>query len=98
MPLSPSFSVSQPIGKNNTVTITDTSTGSDESVVGRKLYLRKSDGTYITLGGTTDYIPWSIEVSSIDIDTLDKDYALRITVEWVDDFGIFDATFDESFN
>lgn len=100
MPLTPSFSVSQPIGKNNTVTITDTSTGSDGGILSRRLYLRKSDGTYITLGGETDYIPWSIEVASIDIDTLDKDYALRITVEWVGDanFRIFDTTFDNTFN
>jgi hypothetical protein len=106
MPLTPSFSVSQPIGKNNTVTITDTSTGSDPLVISRKLYLRKSDGTYITLGGATDYIPWSIAVASIDIDTLDKDYALRITVEWLrvsnvqySEFNIYGLTaYNEDFD
>ena len=94
MPLTPSFSVSQPLGQNNTVTITDTSTGSDPNIDSRRLYLRKSDGTYITLGGNEDYIPWDIEIASIDVDTLDKDYALRITVEWLDGTTIVESTFN----
>jgi len=90
--LTPSFSVSQPVGENSVLTILDTSTGSDSDITGRRVYLRKSDGTFLVpTGTTTDYILWDYADTSIDIDCLDKDYALLITVQWLQDSTILYA-------
>lgn len=66
------------------MTITDTSTGVDAAVTQRRVYLAKDDGTFLVPEGTaTDYIEWSYADSSIDIDALDIDYGLLITVQWL---------------
>ena len=85
MALTASISVSQTVGDASIVTIEDTSTGSDGSITSRVVYLQKSDGTYLVPSGTTtDYVVWDYADASIDIDCLDKDYALSVTVEWLD--------------
>lgn len=77
-----SFSASQDVGNITVATFTDTSTGL-VSVTGRLIYLRKYDGTYLVPDGTTtDYIFWPAADTSIDIDVLDKDYCLDVTVYW----------------
>ena len=87
-----SFSVSQPVGESNIITITDTSIGSDGFLTGRRIYFRKSDGTYLTLDDGNDFVTWSILDNSINVDVLDKDYALWIVVDWMtDDEVIYDA-------
>lgn len=84
MPLTPNFSCSQDAGDIETLTITDTSTGSDAGLTLRLVFFRKYDGTYLVPEGTTtDYVVWPIGQSSLDIeDMLDKDYCLDITVNW----------------
>lgn len=85
MPLTASFTASQTIGFPSIVTITDTSTGSDGAVVGRRVFLTTGYNTFLVPSGTTtSYIAWSILNTSINIDALDKDYALQVTVQWVD--------------
>lgn len=80
----PSFSVSQNYGNITVITIEDTSTGSDNTLTSRRVYLRKADGTYLVPSGTTtDYIVWPIGDTTIDISCLDKDYCLDITVQWM---------------
>lgn len=80
--MSASFSTSQDIGNISVATLTDTSTGL-VGVTGRLVYLRKYGGDYLVPNGTTtDYIFWPAADSTIDIDCLDKDYALDITVVW----------------
>lgn len=84
MPLTPNFSCSTSLSSPSILTITDTSTGSDVGLTSRRVYLQKADGTYLVPDGTTtDYIVWSIVDASIDIDVLDIDYALNITVNWM---------------
>jgi len=84
VPLTVSFTSAQPVGEPSVVTITDTSTGSDAAVTQRRVYLAKDDGTFLVPEGTsTEYIQWPYADSSIDIDALDKDYALLITVQWL---------------
>lgn len=84
MPLSVSFSVSQPLGEPEIVTIEDESTGSDVAVTQRRVYLKKPDGTYLVPVGTaTEYIQWAIADDTIDIDALIKDWALSIIVQWL---------------
>lgn len=84
LPLTPLFSVSQTVGAATIVTITDDSTGSDVAITQRRVYLQKADGTFLVPDGTTtEYISWAYADDSVDIDALDKDYALEITVQWL---------------
>ena len=86
--ITPSFSTSQTLGLPGQFTLTDTSTGSDAAIDGRKVFITKSDGTYwVPTGTTTDYIVWSYADDSIDIATLDKDYAFSINVIWINNVG-----------
>lgn len=80
------FECTQALGDLTTLTIEDTSTGSDGTITEYRVFLLKEDGTYLVPEGTTtDYIisdypginPFNI------LDVLDKDYALDITVQWV---------------
>jgi hypothetical protein len=78
-----SFSSSQDIGAITYATFTDTSTGLS-GVTGRFVYLRKYDGTYLVPDGTTtDYVVWPVVSGTgdiININVLDKDYCLYVTV------------------
>lgn len=82
MPLNPLFSVSQP--DFTAIRLTDTSTGNDGDITQRRVYLIQADGSYLVPTGTiTDYIYWNYLDTSIDIDVLNKDYALQILVQWL---------------
>lgn len=84
MPLSPAFSVTQELGSPSVLTITDDSTGSDGTITQRRVYLQKEDGTYLTPADVeTDYIPWPIADDEIEIDCLDRDYAVTALVQWL---------------
>lgn len=84
MALSANFSSSQNYGNITIATFTDTSTGSDGTITGRRIYLAKYNGSYLVPTGTsTDYVDWVIGDTSIDIDVLDKDYAILVTVDWM---------------
>ncbi|MDE1767227.1 MAG: hypothetical protein KGI27_13295, partial [Thaumarchaeota archaeon] len=88
MAFSQNFSVSQVTGYPSQIVLTDTSTGSDGSIASRRVYLAKADGTFLVPAGTsTQYITWAYANASITIDALDKDYALLITVQWLDAGG-----------
>lgn len=84
MPITPNFSTSQAASPLSTFTITDTSTGTDGTLTGRLIMLRKDDGTYLVPSGyTVTYIFWPIGSTSLTIaDILDKDYCVDITVYW----------------
>lgn len=84
-----SFSASQDAGNPSVATFTDNSTGLT-GVTGRLIYLQKYDGTYLVPEGiTTDYTFWPAADSSIDIDVLDKDYCLDVTVVWFQGSSIY---------
>jgi hypothetical protein len=88
MALTPAITVSQEIGDESILTITDESTGSDGAIAARRVYLQLADGSYLKpSGNTTDYILWAYANSSIDIDVLGRDYAIFITVFWVNSSG-----------
>jgi len=77
------FSISQGVDYQS-FTLTDTSTGTDPSLIDRKVYLFKADGTTLTpIGASNAYIDWPISQSSIVINLLDRDYALRIECDWL---------------
>lgn len=80
-----SFTATQTVGEESTVTITAVVTGTDVLVTQRRVYLQTDTGEFLVPSGTsTDYTQWSIAASSIDIDALGtSDKALRIYVEWL---------------
>jgi hypothetical protein len=86
MALSPAFIIA-PGTDVSGYTLTDTSTGSDGAIASRRIYNQTSIGTYIVPTGTiTDYIPFPLsDGSSISVtEMLTVDYALSITVQWLD--------------
>lgn len=98
MALTPSFTVSQSFSTPSVLNIVDTSTGSDPTITQRRVYLQKADGTYLVpTGTTTDYIAWSYGVSFINIDVLDQDYALQITVEWLNVSNVVVETVQDTY-
>lgn len=77
------FTASQSIDGLN-LTITDTSTGSDANLTGRRVYLTLSDGSTLKPQGTpTDYIDWPIADGPLVLAILNKDYSININVQWI---------------
>lgn len=90
MPLTPNFSTSQTVGEPSVITVTDTSTGSDAAIASRRVYLVDYEGNYVVEGSntTTDYTPWPLAQTSIDIDCLTEDMALSVVVTWNNSAGV----------
>jgi len=85
MSLVVNFSVAQNILSPSVLTLADTSTGTDVLVTSRRVYLQLANGTYLTpTGTTTDYIVWPYADATISLDVLNQDYAISITVQWLD--------------
>lgn len=86
MPVTTNFSSSQNYGDITTLILTDTSTGSGSGITGRLVYIQKYGGDYLVPTGVlTSYIPWPYVAGTgdtINIDVLDKDYALSISVRF----------------
>ena len=84
MPITPNFTASQFSGTPSVITLSDTSTGSDVTIVSRRVYLLQANGTFLVPAGTTtDYVVWDLVDTSIDLDVLSQDSALSITVQWM---------------
>jgi hypothetical protein len=85
----PSFTVNS-LTDPTSFQINDTSTGSDTNIVGRRVYLVKSDGTYlIPVGNTTNYIDFPLTSGNTLTLTgiLNVDYCLNIIFDWVGSGG-----------
>lgn len=91
MAISTSFTTSQTIGNTAGINIVDTSTGSDVTATGRRIYLQNSLGQYVTESGVTDavaYTSWPIaDGNSISLDVLENATALDITLVYVTSGG-----------
>ena len=74
----PNFSISQSLGTPNICTFTDTSTGSDSDIFGMKIYMEKADGTLLV-----DGLNWALGTER-EVNKLNRDYGLYVTVNWVD--------------
>jgi hypothetical protein len=91
--MTPNFSTSQTLGVPSSINIVDTSIDIDPAITSRRVYLQKADGTYLVQEGTTtDYEFWALADISITLDVLNKDYALLVTVNWIDDTTIPNPT------
>jgi hypothetical protein len=86
MSFNENFSISQTLGTPNICTFKDTSTGSDGEIELRKIYLLKADGTYIK-DGVNNYFSWNYNDETIDLDVINRDYGLSVTVEWLNGVG-----------
>jgi len=85
MALTVNFTSSENLSANQYVSFTDTSTGSDGSIVTRRIYILQADGTYLVPSGTlTDYILWDYADTSITLDLLTKSTSASVKVEWWD--------------
>jgi len=85
MPLVPSISVSQSGLLPTSVTVEDTSTGSDVAITSRRIYFQTNQGTYLVVSGTTtDYEIWPIANVSQTWNVLPTDHALNIVINWLD--------------
>lgn len=89
MALNPSFALSQILGIDNTLVVTDTSTGSDVLVVSRRVSLQIDTGGYLVPSGnpSSQYISWALADTSISLAVLNQDYAIQVTVDWLDAGG-----------
>lgn len=84
MPFSPSFTVSQNPINPGYIVVNDTSTGTDNLIVSRRVTIKDSEGNYIVPSGTTtDYIVWALGTTSIALNVLTQDTAANIKVEWL---------------
>lgn len=96
MPVTTNFSNSQSAGNLRIAILTDTSTGSGSNITGRLVYIRKINGSYLVPDGiTTDYVYWpyvSGAGDTINIDILDKDYCLEISVVSYSGSSIYQTT------
>lgn len=93
MAITAAFSSSQTIGAPSIITLTDDSTGTFGTIVSRKVYIVNAAGEYITASGTSTtvaYTTWAVASGSgdtVDIDCLQFDSALNITVDWCNSGG-----------
>lgn len=97
MPLSPAFTVSQSAITPASLTVNDTSTGSDVAIVSRRVYVSDSNGKYLTGNGIVNYTAWALANISITLNILTEDIGASITVEWIDISGTVLYTLNNTF-
>lgn len=84
MAFSQNFTVAQTSANPAYIIVTDTSTGTDGLIVGRRITIKDSNGDYIVPAGTTtNYIPWPLLDDPISLNVLTQDMAVNIMVEWL---------------
>lgn len=83
--LTPNFTSTESLSSPNFITFTDTSTGSDATIVNRRIYVQLADGTYLVPSGTsTSYINWAYTDSSITLNLIEKSQSANVLVVWSD--------------
>lgn len=93
MAITVSFTVSQTVGSPAAINIVDTSTGSDVTAAGRRIYITNQAGQYLTTGptlsSTSAYTDWPIaDGNSLTIDSiLSEDMALNVRLTYVTSGG-----------
>lgn len=79
------FSIGQNPLNPGIVIATDTSTGVDAAIVGRRIFVQNAYGTYLVPSGTTtQYTAWDILDVSISLDILTQNTSASVTVQWID--------------
>ncbi len=83
MAITASFSVSPSAISPANLTVTDTSTGSYDTITQRRVYVRNSDGEYLTGNGIVNYTEWPLANLSITLAILTESTAANIQVDWL---------------
>jgi len=86
MAIIPSFTAIQSSSVLSTLTVTDTSTGTDILITQRRVYLIQANGDFLVNSDAVNeqYFAWDYADTSIDItDILDVDYAIYVRVDWL---------------
>lgn len=85
MALTPNFSATESLANPNEITLTDTSTGTDNTITTRRVYIETASGTWLTESGvstTVAYMSWDYSDTTITLDVLTESTAPSIKVEW----------------
>lgn len=85
MALTVNFTSSESLSSPNLVTFEDTSTGTDVTIVNRRIIVRLANGNYLTTSGestTEAYENWDYAESEITLDLLERSTSANVTVEW----------------
>jgi len=87
MPLTANFNSSESLGSPNLITFTDSSTGVDNSLTIRKIYIRISNGNYLSAGGVENTIAtaidWPISDVSITVNLITQSTTASVRVDWL---------------
>lgn len=87
MPLSdPNFTTTQSASDPSTITLTDSSTGSDVGLTARRILIQLANGNYLTTSGEVTaltYIAWPIADANITLSVLPRSESPRIRVDWM---------------
>lgn len=97
MALTVSITAESVSGSPSDIIFTDTSTGSDGTITNRRIYVQLSNGDYLVeTGTTTEYEVWDYADSTIQLDLLDYDAAVRVVCQWlnVSNVVVYDYTID----
>jgi hypothetical protein len=98
MALTVSFTAQSVAGEPSQILFTDTSTGSDGTITSRRIYLSDDNGDFLVEDGTTtEYEVWALPLATtITLDVLSKDYALKLVVQWLNGSNVvvYDYTID----
>ncbi len=89
------FTTSQTVGEPSIITVASVTSGVDATITQRRVYISDATGAFLVPSGTTtEYTEWDIADASIDIDCLQVDMAVRITVQWlnVSNVVVYDST------
>ncbi len=89
MPIIPNFKITQTLGVPDSINFEDISTGTDVLVTARRVYLTTASGSFLVEQGTiTNYELWNLIDANKTLKVLGKDYALRVTIDLVDNAGV----------
>lgn len=95
--ITPSFTVSQSAITPGSLTVTDTSQGTYDTITQRRVYVRDYTGTYLTGNGSTNYDQWDILDLTITLDILTEDIGAEITVQWLNVINVVVNELDNTF-
>lgn len=85
MALTPNFTANQLSSDPSSLLFTDTSTGTDGTIVNRRIYVKLANGNYLTSGGvstTAAYDNWTYSDLTITLSLLPRSESPTITIEF----------------
>ncbi len=97
MAITPTFSVSQSSITPQSFTVTDTSSGTYDTIVKRRIFVQNAYGVYLTGDGTVNYTDWDLVDLAITLSLLTEDTAANILVQWLDSSNVVINTINNNY-